>query len=123
MLPKDLRGMLVIGLGISAHRDAVPLIRMQPDIQNGGYAAGVAAVAAGNIALVKFDTGAIAYKFQGDSGLSVLKDVEWSVARTGAITPVALIEPVLLSGAMVSRCSLHNLNILRRHDWHIQRRL
>ena len=40
MLPKGLDGILVTGLGISAHRDAVPLIRMQPDIQNGGYAAG-----------------------------------------------------------------------------------
>ncbi|MBN2476866.1 MAG: FAD-dependent oxidoreductase [Pirellulales bacterium] len=46
MLPKGLDGILVIGLGISAHRDAVPLIRMQPDIQNGGYAAGVAAAMA-----------------------------------------------------------------------------
>lgn len=43
MLPEELEGMIVTGLGISAHRDAVPLIRMQPDIQNGGYAAGVAA--------------------------------------------------------------------------------
>ncbi len=42
MLPKGLQGILVVGLGISAHRDAVPMIRMQPDIQNGGYAAGVA---------------------------------------------------------------------------------
>jgi hypothetical protein len=46
MLPKGLDGILVIGLGISSHRDAVPLIRMQPDIQNGGYAAGVAAAIA-----------------------------------------------------------------------------
>jgi hypothetical protein len=46
MLPQGLDGILVIGLGISAHRDAVPLIRMQPDIQNGGYAAGVAAAMA-----------------------------------------------------------------------------
>jgi flavin-dependent dehydrogenase len=43
MLPKGLDGIIVTGLGISSHRDAVPLIRMQPDIQNGGYAAGVAA--------------------------------------------------------------------------------
>ncbi|MCL4202006.1 MAG: FAD-dependent oxidoreductase [Pirellulaceae bacterium] len=42
MLPKGLDGIVVTGLGISSHRDAVPLIRMQPDIQNGGYAAGVA---------------------------------------------------------------------------------
>ena len=46
MLPKGMEGVLVIGLGISAHRDAVPLIRMQPDIQNGGYAAGLAAARA-----------------------------------------------------------------------------
>jgi flavin-dependent dehydrogenase len=43
MLPKGLDGIIVTGLSISAHRDAVPLIRMQPDVQNGGYAAGVAA--------------------------------------------------------------------------------
>ncbi len=42
MLPKGLDGILVTGLGTSAHRDAVPILRMQPDIQNQGYAAGVA---------------------------------------------------------------------------------
>ncbi|MFP4055757.1 MAG: FAD-dependent oxidoreductase [Candidatus Brocadiia bacterium] len=46
MLPRGLDGILVTGLAISAKRDAVPLIRMQPDIQNGGYAAGVAAAKA-----------------------------------------------------------------------------
>jgi len=43
LLPKGLDGILVTGLGVSAHRDAMPVIRMQPDIQNQGYAAGVAA--------------------------------------------------------------------------------
>jgi len=57
---------------------------------------------------------AIAYKFQGESGVSTLNTVEWSVSRTGAITPVAIIEPISLSGAMVSRCSLHNLSIMRK---------
>lgn len=46
LLPKGLGGMLVIGLGTSAHRDAVALIRMQADLQNQGYAAGVAAAMA-----------------------------------------------------------------------------
>lgn len=46
MLPKGIEGLLVTGLSISAERDALPLIRMQPDIQNGGYAAGVAAAMA-----------------------------------------------------------------------------
>jgi hypothetical protein len=46
LLPKDLDGIIVTGLGVSAHRDAIPVIRMQPDIQNQGYAAGVAAAMA-----------------------------------------------------------------------------
>jgi DNA ligase (NAD+) len=54
---------------------------------------------------------AIAYKFQGDSGHTGLLDVLWSVSRTGVITPVAILEPVELSGAMIGRASLHNLNI------------
>lgn len=45
-LPKKLDGLLVTGLGISAHRDAMPILRMQPDIQNQGYAAGTAAAMA-----------------------------------------------------------------------------
>jgi len=52
---------------------------------------------------------AIAFKFQGDAGISTLRQVEWSVARTGAITPVAIVEPVNLSGVTVSRASLHNV--------------
>jgi len=46
LLPKGLEGMLVAGIGMSVHRDALPLTRMQPDIQNQGYAAGVAAAMA-----------------------------------------------------------------------------
>jgi len=46
MLPKGLKSILVTGLGVSAHRDAMPVIRMQPDIQNQGYAVGIAAAMA-----------------------------------------------------------------------------
>lgn len=46
LLPKGLEGLMVIGLGISAHRDAMPIMRMQPDIQNMGYVAGVAGATA-----------------------------------------------------------------------------
>lgn len=42
LLPHNLEGVLVTGLGVSAHRDCMPLIRMQPDVQNQGYAAGLA---------------------------------------------------------------------------------
>ncbi len=56
----------------------------------------------------------LAYKFQGDSGLSTLRAVEWSVARTGAITPVAIVDPVPLSGVSVSRASLHNVAFIAK---------
>jgi len=46
LLPKGLEGILITGLGVSAHRDALPVIRMQPDVQNQGYAAGHAAALA-----------------------------------------------------------------------------
>ncbi|HSW02524.1 MAG TPA: FAD-dependent oxidoreductase [Sedimentisphaerales bacterium] len=46
LLPKGIEGVLVTGLGVSAHRDVMPVIRMQPDVQNQGYAAGVAAATA-----------------------------------------------------------------------------
>ncbi|MBS1372003.1 MAG: FAD-dependent oxidoreductase [Lentisphaeria bacterium] len=46
LLPKGWEGVLVTGLGISAHRDCMPLVRMQPDVQNQGYAAGLAAAMA-----------------------------------------------------------------------------
>ncbi len=56
---------------------------------------------------------AIAYKFQGDSAQTELVDVEWSVARMGVITPVAIVRPVFVSGATVTRASLHNLGMFK----------
>lgn len=57
---------------------------------------------------------AIAYKFQGDSGETTLVDIHWSVSRTGTITPVGIVEPVLLSGASVTRVSLHNFGLVQK---------
>jgi len=51
---------------------------------------------------------AMAFKFTGDVAETLLTEVHWQVARTGTITPVAQLEPVELSGAMVSRASLHH---------------
>jgi DNA ligase (NAD+) len=56
---------------------------------------------------------AIAFKFQGDTGETTLLDVEWGVSRTGTITPMALLQPIELSGAMISRAGLHNLTQFR----------
>ncbi len=57
---------------------------------------------------------AIAYKFQGDAGQSILREVHWSVSRTGALNPVGIVDPVDLSGATVTRASLHNLSIMEK---------
>jgi DNA ligase (NAD+) len=59
---------------------------------------------------------ALAYKFHGESAPTKLLGVEWSVARSGIITPVALVEPVFVSGASIRRASLHNLGIFLGHD-------
>ncbi len=59
---------------------------------------------------------AMAYNFQGESAQTKVIGVEWSVARSGIITPVLLVEPVFASGATISRASLHNLRIFREFD-------
>ena len=62
---------------------------------------------------------AIAYKFQAERALTRLNEVTYQVGRTGAITPVANMEPVLLSGTIVKRASLHNEDYIRVLDLHI----
>jgi DNA ligase (NAD+) len=58
----------------------------------------------------------IAFKFQGDTGTTTLEEVLWSVSRTGTITPVALFKPINLSGAMIGRAGLFNLNFFEELD-------
>lgn len=53
--------------------------------------------------------GAIAWKFPPEEKTSVIEDVIWQTARTGKITPVAIVRPVVLSGARVTKATLHNL--------------
>ncbi|HPM09170.1 MAG TPA: NAD-dependent DNA ligase LigA [Paludibacter sp.] len=62
---------------------------------------------------------AIAYKYQAESGLTRLNSVSYQVGRTGAVTPVANLDPVLLSGTTVRRASLHNADIIAGLDLHI----
>jgi len=62
---------------------------------------------------------AIAYKFQAEKAVTRLNSVSYQVGRTGAVTPVANLDPVQLSGTIVKRASLHNADIIESLDLHI----
>lgn len=62
---------------------------------------------------------AIAYKFQAERACTRLNEVTYQVGRTGAVTPVANMDPVQLSGTVVKRASLHNADIIRQLDLHV----
>ncbi len=62
---------------------------------------------------------AIAYKFKAESVSTILKSVSYQVGRTGAVTPVANLEPVPIAGTIVKRASLHNADIIQNLDLHI----
>ncbi|MFZ1518462.1 MAG: NAD-dependent DNA ligase LigA [Ignavibacteriaceae bacterium] len=59
---------------------------------------------------------AVAYKFKAKQEFTKLKEITWQVGRTGAITPVAELEPVKLAGSTISRATLHNFDEIQRKD-------
>ena len=68
----------------------------------------------GNIA--KSPRWAVAFKFKAKQAFTVINKIVWQVGRTGAVTPVAELEPVLLAGSTISRATLHNFDEIERKD-------
>ncbi|MBT4482709.1 MAG: NAD-dependent DNA ligase LigA [Candidatus Latescibacteria bacterium] len=67
-------------------------------------------------ATAKSPRGAVAYKFQAKQAETILEDILFQVGRTGIVTPVAALRPVLLAGSTISRATLHNEQEIARKD-------
>ena len=63
---------------------------------------------------------AIAYKFYDETYETKVKNVEWTMGRTGVLTPVAILEPIEIDGATIERASLHNVSIMKELGLHYQ---
>lgn len=59
---------------------------------------------------------ATAYKFPAEEAVTTIHDIEWSVGRTGVVTPTAVLEPVLIDGSTVQRATLHNTDMIKELD-------
>jgi DNA ligase (NAD+) len=71
----------------------------------------------------KFPRFAVAYKFEAQEATTVLRDILWQVSRTGKLNPLAVLDPVELSGVTVSRATLSNFSEIKRKDIRINSRV
>ena len=71
----------------------------------------------------KFPKWAVAYKFEAQEATTTLEDVVWQVGRTGKVTPIAILQPVELAGATVSRATLNNMDDIKRKQVSIGSRI
>lgn len=62
---------------------------------------------------------AIAYKFPATEAVTVLREIELSVGRTGVVTPTAILDPVSIDGSTVQRATLHNEDFIHEHDFRL----
>ena len=69
---------------------------------------------------IKAPRWATAYKFPPEEAQTYLEDIEWTVGRTGVVTPTAVMTPVRIAGSMVSRASLHNMDYIAMKDIRLQ---
>lgn len=65
---------------------------------------------------VKAPRWAIAYKFKAEEAITKILDIEWTVGRTGVVTPTAIMNPVIVAGSTVQRASLHNVDLIKERD-------
>lgn len=61
----------------------------------------------------------IAFKFEDETAETVLREIEWSMSRTGQLTPVAIFDPIELNDTVVTRASVHNLSYIKEYDLNI----
>jgi hypothetical protein len=104
LLPKGLEGILVIGLGASAERDAMTLVRMQPDLQNQGYAAGMAA--------------AMAARLDGCTRKIDIKEVQRQMVKEGVLEPRVIHDrdSYPMSESVIARAVEDARQLSQQHD-------
>jgi DNA ligase (NAD+) len=114
MLVKGAQGLVAFHRSISDKRDTLPF-----DIDGVVYKVNDLSLQAEIGFVSREPRWAVAHKYPAEEQLTVVRDIEVQVGRTGKLTPVAKLEPVFVGGTTVSNATLHNEDEIRRKDVHI----